>query len=597
VLVALWRVGRGQVRRSVPWILITVGFVATLVADTLYALFNMPDVGVLGRSLDVMWLAQYAFIAAGAAHPDMVWLDADPEPRWTQRRSQSRILAIGAALAVPALLLALMPDRVAVAPLVVAVAGIVMIAGGVVRFSSAIARHRNAERTLAWQASHDALTGLLNRDALLEELDGALRHARRTVTTMGLLYLDLDDFKIVNDSLGHSVGDELLVAVAGRIRHAVREHDVVARLGGDEFVVVCDRLDHEHVAEDVAGRVVAALDAPFDVSGKSLHVSASIGIVHADGHDDPGVLLRDADLAMYLAKEQGRARVAVFDAALHARAHDRLVTDIALRSAVADEQLVLEFQPIVSLDSALLPESRAGIRDVVDNVVAYEALLRWDRPGHGRVGPDDFIPLAEATGVILDIGSWVASHAARQWREWCDAGVVTPQTRMSINLSPRQLRHADMGTELVKLVRAEGVDPSVMLLEITESGLLEPTDVVRANLDALREAGFRFAIDDFGTGYSSLANLKRLDVATIKIDRVFVDGLGRDHDDESLVRAIITMAHQLGISATAEGVERVEQLDVLIRLGCDAVQGYLTGRPHVAEATPAGPVAVPRDAA
>src|SRR5581483_9611678 len=170
-----------------------------------------------------------------------------------------------------------------------------------------------------------------------------------------------------------------------RIAHAVRGHDVVARLGGDEFVVVCGRLDHEHIAEDVAGRVVAALDAPFDVSGKSLHVSASIGIVHADGPDGaPEVLLRDADLAMYLAKEQGRARVAVFDEALHARAHDRLVTDIALRRAVADEQLVLEFQPIVSLDSALLPEGRSGMHEVVDNVVAYEALVRWDRPGHGR---------------------------------------------------------------------------------------------------------------------------------------------------------------------------------------------------------------------
>jgi diguanylate cyclase (GGDEF)-like protein len=597
VIVALWRVGRGDLRFSVPWRLVITGLGAMFVADTLFALFSMPDTGPLARVVNVLWLVPYVAVAAAAVDPDMARLQADPEPRWVPTSHRARLAGIAAALAVPAVLLIAVPQAVAVEPLVVAIATLLLLTGAAIRVMGTISKHRDAEIELAWQASHDPLTGCGNRDALLEHLAVVARRSRHRRIGYSVLFLDLDQFKVVNDSLGHNAGDDLLVEVSDRIRHAVREDDFVARFGGDEFVVVCTTTSDRSEADAVAARILSSFDDPFEVAGTDVHVSASIGIVQPrENADDPETVLRDADLAMYRAKDAGRNRTATFDPELHARAHERLVTEAALRKAVASDELRLVLQPVFELPSlairsadALPPgQAEAG------RIVGYEALLRWERPGFGLVGPADIVPLAESSDLIVETGAWVARSAARQWHQWRDEGVIDDDVFMSVNVSPRQLRHADTAGMFVDIAAREGVPPHSLVLEVTESALLEPDDVVRSNLATLLAAGFRFGIDDFGTGYSSLAQLKRLRVDFIKIDRMFVDGLGHDPEDESIVRAIITMAHQLGISTIAEGVERSRQLSALIRLGCDAVQGFLTGPPAPADAHPGR---VHRDAA
>ena len=563
VAVAIWRVGRGDLRRCGSWMLLAAWSSVMVLADILYAVLAMPTDGVWNRLLSVGYLLAYAAAGAAALHPDMVHIVADPEPVFRPMLQRTRIAGVALALAVPGVLLLAWANNVAANPDVVAIVSLALLAGGVARVLIGVGRQREAEVALAWYATHDPLTGLPNRIALVERIDAALRRGRRQGRSCSVLFLDLDEFKVINDSLGHTVGDELLVAVAARLQSAVRSGDSVARLGGDEFVVLCEDLADGADANIAARRVLTALHEPFRVAGAELHINASVGMVMdaQDALNDPEILLRDADVAMYHAKAEGRGRVEVFAASMHQRISDRLETETALRRALTAGELRLAFQPIVGLEEG--------------SIDAWEALIRWDRPGVGMVLPDAFISVAEGSGLIVDIGAWVLRSAAR-WIATLRARNAS--IRMAVNVSARELHHAEMASSAIEILATERVDPAALLLEITESALLEPTQTVAANLALLHDAGFHFAIDDFGTGYSSLSSLKKLDVDTLKIDKTFTDGLDNDADDVKMVATIIEMAHSLGIEVTAEGVERPEQLEILRSLGCDSAQGYLFGR-------------------
>ena len=561
VLVALWQIGRGQVRYSQPWRLLALGFCLMLVADVLYAALLMPDGGLESDLLSVAFLLAYGCIAAAAVHPGMRLVEAEPERLLRPASQRSRIVGMGIASLTPFVLLLFFPAEVAQEPKVTALAGFVLVVGGFAGALAAVRRHRDAEALIAWQAAHDNLTGLSNRAALGEELVVVARWAARRDAHWVLLFCDLDQFKVINDSLGHGVGDALLVAVAERLRDAFPD-DCVARLGGDEFVVLAKQ-DGEVAKDDVAARrVLNAFSQPFVVEGNQLHVSASIGVVTDTSTSplDTDSILRDADLAMYAAKGQGRGRVESFEPAMHDRVQHRLATEIALRHALVDHDLVLAFQPVVSITHG--------------TIVANEALVRWQRDG-ALVLPADFIPLAEDLGLIVDIGAWVLRSAAQHLPALRS---THPDARIAVNVSARELRHPDMARLAQEILITENVRPDAIILEVTESALLEPTTSVRQNLAALHDAGFRFAIDDFGTGYSSLAYVRELDVDMLKIDRAFIDRIDTDHEEVALVRAIVNMAHALDITVVAEGVEREAQLDVLRRLDCDHAQGFLFGR-------------------
>jgi diguanylate cyclase (GGDEF)-like protein len=472
----------------------------------------------------------------------------------------ARVAGLGVAAAVPALLLAGWPDEVLAVPLVTAIVGLALVVGALARALLVLRRQQEAERVLAWQATHDPLTGLANRASLLDHLDRTRSRCRREGRECSVLFCDLDQFKVVNDAHGHGVGDELLIAVANRLRNAIHAEDALGRLGGDEFVVVAMSTPPERNGRaDAASVVRQAMRTPFAVAGTELHVTISIGVVrHVQGSiEDAETIISDADIAMYRAKDNGRDRIEHFAPAMHDRMRERLSIENALRVALTNEEFFLVFQPVVSF--------------VDGSIIAEEALLRWERPGHGVVMPGDFIGIAEATGLIADLGAWALRHGARRARQ--------VEHRVAVNVSARQLRDPEMAQTAIEIVTSEGVAPASLVLEITETQLLEATETVRANLTALRRAGFSFSIDDFGLGYSNIGSLKQLDVETLKIDRSFVAGIGRGSGDETLIAAMITMAHSLGMHVIAEGVEQAAQLETLRALGCDAAQGYLLGVP------------------
>ncbi len=431
--------------------------------------------------------------------------------------------------------------------------------GGLLSTVSDITERRHAAEQLAHLALHDALTGLPNRVLFLDRLQHANARAGREMAGIAVLFLDVDHFKLVNDSLGHGAGDELLCEVAQRLGAAVRPGDTVARLGGDEFAVLCEDVS-EAEATVVAGRLLRTFDEPFSCGPQRQFVSASIGIAIGPSAE-ADALVRDADTAMYRAKDQGRARLALYDAGLRMAVTARLHLTNDLRTAVDHDQLVVYYQPIVDLDSGV--------------VVAAEALLRWNHPDRGLVGAADFIGAAEASGLIVPIGRWVlreACHYAAGLRQrGLDLGV-------SVNFSARQLAD-DTVVGFVGSVLAEtGLDPARLTLEMTESAVLDDAARAERILTAIKGLGVRLAIDDFGTGYSSLSYLRRFPVDAIKLDRSFVLGMLRERDDETIVSAVIGLADHLGLVAIAEGVEDVDQLERLRELGCQYAQGYLWSR-------------------
>lgn len=427
------------------------------------------------------------------------------------------------------------------------------------------------ERRLAHQAYHDALTGLPNRVAFVASLDRAIARTSGRREAPAVLFLDLDGFKHVNDSLGHAAGDQLLVVVAERLRACLRPEDIVARLGGDEFTILLTDPVDLHGAVRVAERVTAALTAPIVLDGRAVTVTTSIGIVlgTVDYHrgDD---LLRDADVAMYQAKHGGKARYAVFEVGMNAGALGRLELESDLRRAVAGDEFVVHYQPKVTLATGRI----AGV----------EALVRWQHPQRGLLFPADFIPLAEETGLIVPLGRWVLAESCRQVRAWQEATPAAPPLGLCVNLSARQFRHPDLVEDVAQALLASGLAPGSLTLEITESLLMAEAETAYTTLRALKNLGLGLAIDDFGTGYSSLAYLKRFPVDLLKIDKAFVAGLGHDPADTGIVRAVLALAATLELEVVAEGVETKEQCAELRALGCVLGQGYHFAKPQDAAA-------------
>ena len=429
-----------------------------------------------------------------------------------------------------------------------------------------ISERRTFEERLAHQAFHDSLTRLPNRSLFYDRLRQAMVRRRQDATTCAVLFLDLDRFKVVNDSLGHDVGDQLLIAVANRIGFCLRDQDTMARISGDEFMILLESVARVQDAIHVADRVIDEMRVPFTVGGREVFVGVSIGIALASSGQDPEELIGQADLAMYRAKEKGRLRFEVFASDLGARAKHRLDLEVDLRRAIKNGQLELFYQPEIDVSTGA--------------VTALEALVRFRHPQHGLLLPSQFISLAEETGLILPLGQWVFEEACRQLREWQDAGVVDPSLRVNVNVSGRQLQQQGTLVDMISFViETNGIAPHNVVLEITESVLMEDAEATMSTLQALRDCGVELAIDDFGTGYSSLSYLKHFPVSTLKLDRSFVMGLDDDSADAAIATAIVGLAHSLGISVTAEGVELPEQMAELEQMGCDRAQGYMIARP------------------
>jgi diguanylate cyclase (GGDEF)-like protein/PAS domain S-box-containing protein len=420
-----------------------------------------------------------------------------------------------------------------------------------------------AEQKVHELACYDSLTGLPNRNMFFGELNRTIARARREHREFAVCFIDLDRFKAINDTLGHQAGDELLEAMADRLRTSLRESDVVARLGGDEFVVLlegCTPADLGHVAN----KMLASIGEPLMLHGCTLDMTCSIGIgiFPADG-DDAATLLKHADAAMYLAKERGKNNVQFYTAELADLAARQFVLESELRLALARDELFLHYQPKIDL-------ATGEMRSV-------EALLRWEHPQRGLVPPNDFIPLAEERGLIVPIGRWVIQAACRQMREWRRAGLAVP--RVAVNLSARQFASETLIEDLVRALEAHDIEPSQFEVELTESALMADPERANQVLRQVDAMGVRISIDDFGTGYSSLSYLKRFPARTVKIDRSFIRGLPGDTNDAAITQAVIAMAHSLGLAVVAEGVECETQLQTLREMGCDEVQGYLLGRP------------------
>jgi diguanylate cyclase (GGDEF)-like protein/PAS domain S-box-containing protein len=433
-----------------------------------------------------------------------------------------------------------------------------------------IRRRKAARERMDYLAHHDLLTGLPNRALLQERLDFVLRAARRNARQVALLFIDLDNFKTVNDSLGHGAGDQLLKIVARRISRVLRGIDVVSRHGGDEFIVVLPELSTDEGSVPVAEKLIAAVSEPVELEGQTLTVTPSIGIsIFPRDGDTSQVLIRNADAAMYLAKERGRSNFQFFNEHLAASAFRTLALEMMLRDGMRDGSFELHYQPQLRVDTG--------------KVIGMEALLRWPQPDGGFIEPDEFIPIAEQRGLMRAIGTWVLREACRQNRAWQRAGL--PPMTVSVNLSPGQFRQRDLVEQVRAVLRHTGLDGRYLAFELSESLLMGDLAEMTRTLDALKELGVQVVIDDFGTGCSSLVHLKRLPIDKIKVDRGFIGEMPGSADDVAIVAGIVDLARNLGIVTVAEGVERPEQLELLRERGCDEMQGQL-----VSHALPAGEV-------
>jgi diguanylate cyclase (GGDEF)-like protein len=435
-----------------------------------------------------------------------------------------------------------------------------------------VARTEAATNRLAQQANYDTLTGLPNRDLVLDRLGQALARSRRDGSLMAVLFIDLDRFKPINDSLGHHAGDEVLTEIARRLTTVARGGDTVARLAGDEFLVVRAGFAAPENAVETAELVVAELSRPImtgtGAAAREVTVGASVGIAYADGATDltPADLVRDADVAMYRAKQRGRGRVEVFDDALRIAVELRLRTQEELRHAISGGQIRPHYQPIVDSTTAA--------------VVGFEALARWQHPTRGLLGPDQFIEVAEETGLIVPLGAEILARACAEAVRWQRH---RPGLRMSVNVASAQLADPTFVSQVAAVLAETGLDAHALSLEITETTLMADPDAVAETLRAIAALGVHLALDDFGTGYSSLTYLRRFPVQALKIDRSFVAGIGHDREDEAIVGMILNLTQALGLRVVAEGVESAEQLDRLRRLGCPLIQGFYFGRPMPAE--------------
>lgn len=436
-----------------------------------------------------------------------------------------------------------------------------------------ITHRKRAEQQLVHEALHDALTGLPNRAWFMEQLQESLDlvHSQKD-RLFAVLFLDLDRFKVINDSIGHMVGDQLLIGIAKRLSHCIRPGDKVARLGGDEFTILLDDIRSPSEAIEVAERIQKQVSKPFNLGGYETFTTVSIGIaLSTPDYHLPEDFLRDADTAMYQAKSLGKARHVIFDKGMHARALTLLQLETDLRRAIDRDEFFIEYQPIVQLQSGRL--------------TGFEALVRWRHPDRGSVLPDSFIAVAEETGFIVPIGQWVLLQACLQTQRWNEKHSSSSPLSISVNLSARQFTHSNLLEQITQILEVTGLDPRLLKLEITESVVMDSVETAAGTLEKLRAIGVELSIDDFGTGYSSLSYLHRLPIDTLKIDRSFVSHMAQNNENKEIVRTIIMLAKTLGLGVIAEGVETKEQLDLLRELGCQCVQGYLVSKPLDAEST------------
>jgi len=430
-----------------------------------------------------------------------------------------------------------------------------------------ITARKRAEHQLQHDALHDGLTGLANRVLFMDRLACALADLqRRAQPNFSVLYFDLDRFKNINDSLGHTVGDKLLVGIASRLEHFLRPGDTVARLGGDEFAILIHRVDDASGAIHVADRIQEVLSMNFSIDGHDVLVTASIGIAHSStGYTNPEEILRDADIAMYRAKAEGKARYEIFDRDMHQSAVALLKLETELRRSVHRGDFLMNYQPIVSLTSG--------------RIVGFEGLVRWQHPERGIVQPDHFIAIAEETGLIVPLGWWVLRESCRQTRRWQQRFPADPPLWISVNMSGKLFMKSDMVDELLGILDETGLEPRSLRLEVTENVVMDHADLAVRNLMELRALGVQLSIDDFGTGYSSLSYLQRFHYDSLKIDRSFVSKLGKAGDSRAIVETILNLANSLGIGVVAEGIETAEQVDRLRRMQCPHGQGFWFSRP------------------
>ncbi|MCK6575966.1 EAL domain-containing protein [Myxococcota bacterium] len=427
-----------------------------------------------------------------------------------------------------------------------------------------VSERKQVEQRIRHQAYHDGLTQLPNRALFNDRLGVSLAQARRARENVGVLLLDLDHFKTINDTMGHDLGDELLVQASDRIRRCVRDGDTIARLGGDEFVVLLPRLENPTQAGTVAERILNALRAPFGLGGREVHISSSIGVaVHPQDGDDASTLFRNADLAMYHAKQQGRNAWMLHDASMNEQAADLLELKTELLYALRNDELFLELQP--------------QIAGATGELCGFEALVRWRSPKRGIVPPGRFIPVAEETGLILAVGEWVLRAACKQVRDWLDAGL--PAVRIAVNFSARQFLERDLVERVERALNETGCPPELIEVEVTESIAMKHADRSVAALQAFRRMGMAVALDDFGTGYSSLAYLRQFPLDRLKMDRAFIKEMTAGDNSRTMVDSIISLSHSLGLEVCAEGVETPEQIAILRTLGCDLLQGFGLARP------------------
>jgi diguanylate cyclase (GGDEF)-like protein len=556
------RLAFGSDRRSASHQMVFVGTVLMLTGDIAFA---MEEVGTLSvaRVYELPFMLASALFGAAALHPSMRYLSRRSTKR-NGRLTNTRIVVLGVALLLPAVVAIAVPAATTAAKWFLGVNLCALAATAAARLLFTVREQSQSEERLVYQATHDELTGLPNRTLAVEHIEHRLRQNELTGATLAVMFADVDQFKLINDSMGHAVGDELLVVAARRLLAAVRGADMVARISGDEFLIVCDQVDLR-TARQLAERVRMAFNEHFDLSAGRIFATTSIGIAITEKGvpTDAAALVRDADTAMYRSKVSGRDAITFFDVKMRQQVERRVALERLMRTALERGEIVPYFQPVVTL-----PAGHVG---------GFEALARWPRPA-GQILPKEFIPVAEESGLIVALGATILDQACRQVAEWRRTLPDAADIYVSVNLSPRQILESDIVDTVAHTLERYGLPGSALWLEITESVMMEDTIETRAILNALCDLGVLLSVDDFGTGFSSLSYLRKYPISRVKIDKSFVDGLDEVGADQSLVVAIIAMARALNLGTVAEGVERSTQATGLFELGCSDAQGYYFGR-------------------
>jgi diguanylate cyclase (GGDEF)-like protein len=558
------------VRSQAVW-LVSASITMALGSDLLVALSDAGHAHGVTNTARAMNMIAYGFAFATLLHPSMRTL-SERQPVGPHRPMVGRIIVTATSLVVPIMVAsATVPrGRIDLVVRTVSVGALALLV--TVRVMHAVRENRAAQEELLQSAQTDSLTGLPNRARLLEHVHATLRDSWKGEAHPTLFFIDIDRFKNINDSLGHAAGDQVLCTIADRLRRAVPARAVVARISGDEYVVLDPASPSLIEAMSLADLLLSEFHEPLPLTAGDVFVTASIGVARSDpqSHRSADLLLRHADTAMYQAKDAGRNCVALFDESMHERVAHRLAVETALFRALDRHELRMFHQPILEMSTG--------------DVIGFEALMRW-RQGDGTiVSPAEFIPIAEETGTIIAIGSWALLEALNQLRDWIDEGVCSPTASMSVNVSPRQLADPNFPSIVNEALQRSKVSPHLLWLEVTEGIMISEPELALATLRRLRSLGVRVALDDFGTGYSSLSLLQKFPLQRIKIDRAFVQGVADNANDRSLVRTIIAMGSSLGLDMVAEGVETVQQLQVLSELGCTKAQGYLISHPIPADA-------------